>query len=82
MGMDIVFEGEGLEMCGFEKKTGRQLVRISADFYRPSEPDPLIGNAAKAHRKLNWHPKTDFEKLVTLMAESDLQRARNGQVWY
>jgi GDPmannose 4,6-dehydratase len=53
-----------------------------ADFYRPSEPDPLIGNAAKAHRKLNWHPKTDFEKLVILMAESDLQRARNGQVWY
>jgi GDPmannose 4,6-dehydratase len=82
MGIDIVFEGEGLETCGFEKKTGRQLVRISADFYRPSEPDPLIGNAAKAHRKLNWHPKTNFEKLATLMAESDLQRARNGQVWY
>jgi len=82
MGIDIVFEGEGLETCGFEKKTGRQLVRISEDFYRPSEPDPLIGNAAKAHRKLNWHPRTDFEKLVTLMAESDLQRARNGQVWY
>jgi GDPmannose 4,6-dehydratase len=82
MGIQIEFEGEGLEARGWDRKTGRQLVDVSADFHRPSEPDPLVGNAAKAHRKLNWHPKTDFEKLVTLMAESDLQRARNGQVWY
>jgi GDPmannose 4,6-dehydratase len=82
MGMEIEFEGEGLEARGLEKKTGRQLVGVSADFYRPSEPDPLIGNAAKAHKQLGWKSKTDFAKLVTMMAESDLERARNGQVWY
>ena len=82
MGMEIEFEGEGLEARGLDKKTGRQLVGVSADFYRPSEPDPLIGNAAKADKQLGWKPKTDFAKLVTMMAESDLERARNGQVWY
>jgi GDPmannose 4,6-dehydratase len=82
IGMEIEFEGEGLETRGLDKKTGRQLVGVSADFYRPSEPDPLVGNAAKAQKQLGWKPKTDFAKLVTMMAESDLQRARNGQVWY
>jgi len=82
MGMEIAFEGTGLETCGFDKMTGRRLVSVSADFYRPSEPDPLVGDAAKARKQLDWRPKVDFEKLVTLMAESDLERARNGQVWY
>ena len=82
MGIDIVFEGEGLETRGIDKKSGRQLVGVSADFYRPSEPDPLVGDASKARRILCWQPKIDFEKLVTMMAESDLERARNGQVWY
>ena len=82
IGIDIVFEGEGLETRGIDKKNGRQLVGVSADFYRPSEPDPLVGDASKAHHTLGWQPKIDFEKLVTMMAESDLERARNGQVWY
>lgn len=82
VGLDLVFEGSGLETRGIERKTGRQLVGVSADFYRPSEPDPMIGNAAKAREKLNWCPNLSFEQLVTQMAESDLQRARKGQVWY
>ena len=82
MGIDIEFEGEGLKTRGIDKKTGRQMVGVSADFYRPSEPDPLVGDASKAHRILDWQPKIDFEKLVIMMAESDLERARNGQVWY
>ena len=82
MGMDIVFEGDGMKTRGIDMKTGRQLVGVSADFYRPSEPDPLVGDASKAHRTLGWQPKIGFEKLVTMMAESDLERARNGQVWY
>jgi GDPmannose 4,6-dehydratase len=82
MGLQIEFEGTGLETRGLDRKTGRQIIGVSADFYRPSEPDPLSGNASKAHEKLNWQPKTDFEQLVAMMAESDLARARNGQVWY
>ena len=82
IGLDIEFEGAGLEARGIDKKTGRQVIGVSADFYRPSEPDPLIGNASKAQKHLNWRPKVSFEQLVALMAESDLARARNGQVWY
>ena len=70
-------------MCrGLDRKTGRQIIGVSADFYRPSEPDPLRGNASKAQKKLKWQPQTDFEQLAVMMAESDLARARNGQVWY
>ncbi|MGC6535003.1 MAG: GDP-mannose 4,6-dehydratase [Parvibaculales bacterium] len=82
VGLDLVFEGEGLDTKGLDRKTGRQLVGVSADFYRPSEPDPMVGNAAKAKRVLGWQPRVNFEQLVTMMAESDLERARKEQVWY
>ncbi|MCH1543051.1 MAG: GDP-mannose 4,6-dehydratase [Alphaproteobacteria bacterium] len=82
MGVQIEFEGEGLQARGIDKKTGRQLVSVSEDFYRPSEPDPLVGDASKAHKQLDWRAKLDFEDLVTLMAEHDLARAKGGQVWY
>ena len=82
MGFDLAWEGRGVDAKGFDAKTGRQIVGVSPHFYRPSEPDPMIGDASKAHRILGWEPKIDFEKLVIMMAESDLERARNGQVWY
>lgn len=82
MGLDLVFEGEGLACKGVDRQSGRQLVGVSADFYRPSEPDPMIGKTDKARAKLGWQPRVSFEQLVTMMAESDLQRARDGQVWY
>ena len=50
MGLDIEFVGEGVEARGLDRKTGRQIIGVSADFYRPSEPDPLIGDASKAIR--------------------------------
>lgn len=82
MGFDLAWEGRGVDAKGFDAKTGRQIVGVSPHFYRPSEPDPMIGDASKANRILGWQPKIDFEKLVIMMAESDLERARNGQVWY
>ncbi len=82
IGLEIEFDGEGHETLGFDKKTGQQIIAVSADFYRPSEPGPLMGDATKAQQKLNWQPKLSFEELVVMMAESDLERARNGQVWY
>lgn len=82
LGLDMVIEGAGLEAIGVEKRTGRKLLEVSADFYRPSEPDPMLGNADKARRVLGWQPQVSFDQLVTMMAESDMQRARDGQVWY
>ena len=82
MGFDMVWEGEGIDARGFDRKTGRQLVAVDAAFFRPSEPDTLLGNAEKAHSVLGWTPRTDFQQLVEIMAEADLARARNGKVWF
>lgn len=82
VGLDIEFEGEGLEAKGMDRKTGRQMIGVSQNFYRPSEPDPMVGDASKAREKLNWKPSVNFEALVRMMAQSDLKRAREEQVWY
>jgi GDPmannose 4,6-dehydratase len=51
----------------------QKYVKIDEKFYRPAEVDLLIGDAAKAKRKLNWEPKTDFKTLVHMMVDADLQ---------
>jgi GDPmannose 4,6-dehydratase len=55
-------------------KTGRVLVEISKEFYRPAEVEVLIGDASKVKAALNWAPKTKFIDLVAFMAEADLKR--------
>ena len=82
LGLDMELQGEGLETVGVDRKTGRKYLEISADFYRPSEPDAILGNAQKARNALGWKPQVTFEQLVAMKAEHDLQRARDGQVWY
>ncbi len=72
--MEIEWEGEGVNEKGREKKTGRVLVEVSPEFFRPAEVDLLIGDASKARERLGWRPKTDLASLVQLMVESDLKR--------
>jgi len=73
-GFNIEWSGEGVNSKGIDKRTGKVLVEVSKDFYRPSEVDVLIGNPKKAKEKLNWQAKTTFEELVRIMTESDLKR--------
>ena len=73
-GFDIEWEGEGVNSKGIDKKSGKVIVEVSPDFYRPAEVDILIGNPRKAKEKLGWEPKTKFEDLVELMMEKDLER--------
>ena len=74
-GIDIVFRGEGLEEKGYSKATGRCLVEVSSDFYRPTDVVNLWGNPAKAREKLGWNPnKTSFEELVKLMVDHDMAK--------
>ena len=82
MGFDLAWEGSGVEAKGFDAKSGRQIVGVSAHFYRPSEPDPMIGDAGKAHAELGWRPSVSFDALVEMMAEHDLARARDGHMWF
>ncbi|MEO0138242.1 MAG: GDP-mannose 4,6-dehydratase [candidate division WOR-3 bacterium] len=79
-GFEIVWEGSGLEEKGIDRKTGKVLVEVSPEFYRPAEVDVLIGNYEKAKRVLGWEPKTKFKELVRLMVEEDLKRVRDGKV--
>ena len=82
IGLDVQWQGTGIDEVGVEKKTGRQLIAIDGRFYRPTEPDPLIGDASKARDVLHWTPQISFQQLVEKMALADMARANDGQVWY
>lgn len=74
-GIELRFEGEGLEEKGIDEATGRVLVEVSRDFYRPTDVVNLLGDPTKARTKLGWDPtKTSFNELVRRMVASDMQK--------
>lgn len=79
-GFEIYWEGKGLEEKGRDAKTGKVLVEVSPEFYRPAEVDVLVGDYSKAKRILGWEPKTTFKELVRIMVEEDLRKVRDGKV--
>ena len=75
VGIELEFVGEGADEKGIDKATGRVLVEVSPDFYRPTDVVNLWGDPSKAKAKLGWDPrKTSFEKLVNLMVDSDMAK--------
>jgi len=74
VGFDILWEGEGVKEKGIDKKTGKTLVEISPEFFRPTEVDILKGDYSKAKEKLGWQPRTKFGDLVEIMIEADIKR--------
>jgi GDP-mannose 4,6-dehydratase len=79
-GFEIYWEGRELEEKGRDAKTGKVLVEVSPEFYRPAEVDVLVGDYSKAKKILGWEPKTTFKELVRIMVEEDLRRVRDGKV--
>ncbi len=73
LGMDIVWEGEGLEERGIDRKTGKTVIEVDPVHFRPSEVDLLLGDATKAKTVLGWEPKVTFKELARLMTEHDLK---------
>ena len=74
-GIELRFEGEGENEKGVDVKTGKTLVEVSPDFYRPTDVVNLWGDPSKAKRELGWNPqKTSFEQLVKLMVEADMAK--------
>jgi GDPmannose 4,6-dehydratase len=71
-GFNIEWKGKGVNEIGIDTNTGKTIISINPEFYRPSEVDILIGSATKAEQSLGWKPKTSFQQLVQLMTEADL----------
>ena len=72
--IDIQFDGTGVSEIGIDAATGKTIVRVNPEFYRPAEVDLLVGNATKARETLCWQADTSLEALCTMMVEADLAR--------
>lgn len=73
-GIEIEWQGNGVNEKGYDKVTGKMLICVSPKYYRPTDVVNLWGNPAKAKNILGWNPsKTSFEELVKMMVESDLR---------
>ncbi len=75
VGIELEFVGEGINEKGIDKATGKVLIEVSPDFYRPTDVVNLWGDPTKAKAKLGWDPnKTSFEELVKIMVDSDMAK--------
>ena len=74
-GIELEWQGKDMDEKGIDKATGRVLVEVSPDFYRPTDVVNLWGDPTKAKTELGWNPtKTSFEELVKLMVEHDMAK--------
>lgn len=81
VGIDVEWQGEGVDEKGIDKATGKVVVAVSPDFYRPTDVVDLWGDPTKAKTKLGWNPqKTSYEDLVRIMAEHDLKIAKTEKM--
>jgi GDPmannose 4,6-dehydratase len=72
IGINIVWQGEGIDEKGLDAVSGRSLVHIDPRYFRPTEVDVLIGDPSKARSKLGWKHNVTFDQLVAEMVEADL----------
>ena len=76
-GMQIRWEGEGVDEKGYDAETGKLLVSVNPQWFRPTDVDNLWGDPTKAKTVLGWNPqKTSYEELVRIMAEHDRKLAK------
>lgn len=81
VGIELEWQGEGIAEKGIDKATGRVLVEVSEDFYRPTDVVNLWGDPTKARTVLGWNPlKTSYEDLCRIMAEHDLALAKREKL--
>jgi GDPmannose 4,6-dehydratase len=78
LGLDIEWRGAGAHETGVDRRSGKTVVRVNPDYYRPAEVDLLIGDPAKAAAALGWKPQIGFDELVALMMDADRKRARDN----
>lgn len=80
IGVEIVWEGSGVDEVGKDKNSDKILVRIDLRYFRPTEIDLLLGDSSKAKEKFGWEPKVSFGELVEIMIQEDLKEAERDQL--
>jgi GDPmannose 4,6-dehydratase len=72
--INLLWEGSGINSCAFDRNSGRLMVRVDEQFYRPREVENLMGDATKALNVLGWQANTRIEQLCKIMVSEDLYR--------
>lgn len=78
----IAWEGEGTDTIGRDAVSGKELVRVNPNYFRPAEVDILIGNSNKAKHILGWEPEVNFQQLVELMVKEDHAALQRGELLF
>lgn len=80
VGIDIAWEGGGVDEKGKDAASGKTFVKIDPRYFRPTEVDFLLGDPSKAREKLGWEPSVSFDELVKVMVREDLKEAERDQL--
>jgi len=80
LGMEIRWEGEGVNERGIDIRTGKNIIAVDPEYFRPTEVETLLGDPTRAREQLGWVPKTDFEELVREMIREDLKAAERDSL--
>ena len=72
----VAWKGSGLKERGIDRKSGKTIIEIDPQYFRPAEVDALRGDYSKARRKLGWKPRVTFHELVGLMVRADYDKER------
>jgi len=76
LGIDLEWQGKGVDEKGIDRATGKVLVEIDPNYFRPTEVDLLVGDSSKAKKLLGWEPKVGIEELVQIMVKADWERVK------
>lgn len=80
LGIDIEWQGSGVDEKGIDKATGKVVVDVNPAYFRPAEVELLLGDSTKARTKLGWKPTYDLQMLCHEMVESDLDLAKREKL--
>ena len=82
VGYDIEFTGHGINEVGRDARTGKVLIQVDPQYFRPAEVDLLLGDYRKAREQLGWTPKMKLDELCKTMVDADIQRISKGQMMF
>ena len=80
VGMEIDWQGEGIEEKGIDKASGKLVVEVDPRYFRPTEVETLLGDSTKAREKLGWTPEISLDEMVAEMVREDLKLAERDEL--